>query len=356
MRNKNHIVRATLVGLVLVACMAATSVAMAYDETGTSADPSNCAACHGADAVSVEATGVLRQGPHGGYTSTGSTCSNCHSVHSASPVGILLLPRATFTETCELCHDGTGGSGVYGAIAARGLTVVSAHRTDTTSTVPGGSESTGGNSTATFSGEGSTLTCGDCHSAHGSNLVQPFTTDRRRNATDTAGFYSSELLRQKPNGATTSTTVYGSQWCGSCHAGRLSGLHDVINHPADTTGTGTFDYEDVQVLTGAGASSTTTGTLGGSNFGYVMPYPRTPGESGHSPICQQCHADGRHVGDVSTGTVAPSEVFSVSSADGGNSSDSPRFQVFPHESANDGLLIETGDDLCSNCHVSSQLR
>ena len=347
--------RTTLMVFMVAVCLAVVPAAMAYDETGMSADPSNCAGCHASGLASADATGFGRQGPHGGYSSTGSACGTCHMAHGAAADGYVLLPRATLTETCELCHDGTGGLGVYGAIAMRGLKVQSAHRIDTTSAVPGGDESTGGTSTVMFGGPDHTLNCADCHSPHGSKLVEPFTSDRLRNATDTAGNVSSELLRRRPTGAATETAVYGAKWCAGCHAGRLS-AHDVSGHPVDATETGAFDYEHVDRVTGVGSVSTELGTLGASNFGYVMPYPRTAGQDGHFPICQQCHEDARSVGDVSAGTIAGSEVFSVTSADGGGENDNPRFQVFPHESSNPDLLIETADDLCINCHLASQLR
>jgi len=322
---------------------------MAYDETGKLGDPSDCTLCHRLPFIGST-------GPHGGYTTTSSSCDACHSVHTASAEGILLMPEATLTETCELCHDGTGGQGVYGTIEARGLTVQSAHRTDTATVIPGGDAATGGASAVPSSGVVQTLNCGYCHSAHGTDLVEPFTTERARIASDTAGELTSELLKRRPTGATTDTPVFGSDWCAGCHQGRASGLHDVFNHPVDTSGTpNAFTYEHVQVVTGVNSTTTEFGGLGKSNFGYVMPYPRTSGQGSHKPICQQCHANSRSVGDVVEGSIAASETFSVTNADGNNPSDNPRFQVFPHESANVGLLVEVEDDLCSNCHHSGQL-
>lgn len=348
-------VRSLLVILAVVASMATASVACAYDETGTSADPSDCIGCHG-EYPSVDATDTARQGPHGGYSTTSNACAACHSVHSAAADGRVLLPGETLTETCELCHDGTGGRGVYGAIEARGLTVGAAHRTDTTASVPGADASTGTTATLVFSGVNSTLSCGDCHSPHGTKLVDAFTADRRRIETDTVGFFSSELLRQRPFGGTTAVSKYGSDWCASCHAGRITGEHETINHPVDSTSTaGAFTYENVQVVDGVGTTQTVAGALGGSNFGYVMPYPRTAGQGTHAPICQQCHEDARSVGDTVAGGIVAGEVFSVTSADGSNAADTPRFQVFPHESVNEGLLLENGNDLCTNCHMGDQL-
>jgi hypothetical protein len=244
---------------------------------------------------------------------------------------------------------------VYGAIAARGLTVVSAHRMvsstePSTTTIPGGDAETGGSRVGVFSGMGGNLTCTDCHSPHGSNVVEPFTGDRVRASVDST-ITSTRLLRRW--GA--DVPKYGSDWCGMCHQGRLSGSTATGNHPVDSSITQTqtvpFDYENIVRVTGVLASTTETGTLGRTNFGYVMPDdPRTPLQDGHFPICQQCHEDARNVGDVSPQQVAPGEVYNVSMADGVAAGDNPRFQVFPHESTNRRLLLETDDDLCLNCH------
>jgi hypothetical protein len=67
-------------------------------------------------------------------------------------------------------------------------------------------------------------------------------------------------------------------------------------------------------------------------------------------MCQQCHEDARHVGDVTLRTVDTTEVFDITALDGSAAGDNPRFQVFPHESDNDAFLIETDNDLCLNCH------
>lgn len=345
---------AHIAAILLIFVLAGIPAAWAYDETGATTDPGNCAVCHnGSDQVDVGGVGAARQGPHGGYSTTSRNCEICHRVHAAE--GELLYPRGTVTETCGLCHDGTGGSGVYGVLEARGLTVAASHRTETTNTVPGGNPVTGLDAPGPFTGAEGTLSCGDCHSPHGANTVDSYTTDRSRTPTDTTGFVSNELLRKLPSGATTETTKFGSDWCGGCHKARLN-VHDIINHPVDSgSGPGSFNYDNVQVLNGVDTSVTASGTLGRSNFGYVMPYPRTAGQGSHKPICQQCHEDARNVGDVASGTVSPSEQFTVTSSDGTNASDNPRFQVFPHESANSGLLVETGDDLCTNCHPAKQL-
>lgn len=335
--------------------------AYAYDETGSGRA---CIECHGED---VDGTGAALSGPHGGYVTTSSKCATCHSVHGAADDGILLLPEATVLATCETCHDGTGGNGVYGVIKARtGLDPASAHSMlDLATSIPGGSAVTGGARSATFSGVFGGLTCTDCHSPHGADVVDAFTGDRSRSATDTAGlgsssgFTSSRLLRRRPTSIETTwapVTEYGSDWCGACHAGRLSQHADgpMRNHPVDSvdsTLVAPFIYENVAYDTDA------YGTLGRTNHGYVMPdKPRNPKQVGHAPICQQCHEDARSVGDDLVNApgridLAPvSEEFLVSATDGISVGDNPRFQVFPHEAGSAVLLLEQGDDLCTNCH------
>lgn len=352
--------------------------AFAYDEmqppTGL-----GCPACHGMEEGQTATTTVepTRKGPHGGYSTGTQKCETCHTIHNANLGSVMLLPAATIKDTCNSCHDGTGGQGVYGVIAARGLTVQSAHRIETTNLIPGGAAD-GSSRTATFSADGGFLTCSDCHSPHDASTVASFTGDRVRESTPTAfpGVVTDKtnrLLRQRPTSSVATVTAYGSDWCGACHQGRLSS-HDatpVANHPADSTTTTTtpFVYDNVARQTAADTTTTEMGSLGANNYGYVMwestgtPAVRSGNQAGHYPICQQCHEDSRHVGDDPANPLTIStrngfdERFAITAADGapdgvGGSTDNPRFQVFPHESDNVRLLIEdTTDDLCLNCHL-----
>ncbi|MGB4593233.1 MAG: cytochrome c3 family protein [Coriobacteriia bacterium] len=141
-------------------------VAYAYDESTTTIPPmveENCVRCHSPFGYSVF-HGSTAIGVHGSYTSTTNKCASCHSVHVASPTGFSLLPGATIKASCESCHDGTGGGGVYGTIAARGLTVAAEHSVEMTTVVPGGSAADGGSAVYDFGGINDTLTCTDCHS------------------------------------------------------------------------------------------------------------------------------------------------------------------------------------------------
>ncbi len=347
-------VRTLLIGAFVLVVLLAAGPALAYDELSPSTGK-NCPDCHGLESGYTSPTvAPTRKGPHGGYSTGTQKCQTCHSVHDA-PSGVQLLPASTIKDTCNSCHDGSGGHGVYGVLAARGLTPASDHSIESTNVIPGGAAD-GGSRTATFSATGGLLTCSDCHSPHDASTVDSFTSDRARASGDlplsetaTNSPATDHLLKRQPTSANTSVTVYGSGWCGTCHIGRLSGSAGTVNHPVETETAG-FDYDHVQVVTTFTASTTTTGTLGGSNRGYVMPTPRTTGQNGHDPICQQCHEDARNVGDVTNGQLDSTEAFTVQSLDGTRSADNPRFQVFPHESENEHLLVETGDDLCLNCH------
>ena len=146
-----------------------------------------------------------------------------------------LLPGATIQAACYTCHDGTQGRGVYGAIAARGLVVGAAHRCETTRVVPGGDFATGGSVVVTFGGSSYTLSCDDCHSPHGASVVGTFTPERYRGSgvPPKDRWPTTNLLKQAPGDGASSTTVYGSDWCGACHEGRLSGAA-AHNHPVDS--------------------------------------------------------------------------------------------------------------------------
>jgi len=227
-------------------------------------------------------------------------------------------------------------------------------------------------------------------------VVASFIGERRRirGTADVtfADFSSTRLLRRSPTGAPAPVNEYGSDWCLACHQGRASGgsLH---NHPVESAVTypaeaSRFIYRRLAVLDSGGATfGTVIGQLGGEdavnlihdpavagvvanttgNRRFLMPWPRSvgaTGQSGHKPICQQCHEDSRDVGDLAANGSATAVPFNVAYADSmtwngsawvASATSNPRFQNFPHETENALLLIENADDLCLNCHPSMQL-
>jgi hypothetical protein len=297
----------------------------------------------------------------------------------------MLLPAPTVKDTCESCHDGTGGAGVYGIIKARtGLDPAATHSINSTSTIPGGSPD-GGSATGSFSGPGNTLTCSDCHSPHDGQTVEPFVGDRLRSdgASEAASLISTNrLLRQQPASADATVAVYGAGWCASCHRGRAeqhaseaTGM--VQDHPVMAVkgeGADEYSYDNLPVVGGTDSTATIMGRLGGSNTGYVVPEgeegpgSRSELQEGRGPLCQQCHEDARTVGPSERGTnpvLSEDQTFTASaySPDAGDeSTGNPQFTVFPHESDSRAFLVtqyepepaeatdEPSHALCLNCH------
>ncbi len=354
-----------LIALLIVAITPASS--FAYVDEGLS--PSiytQCIECHGATGTPPSQSNADTRtvtGPHLGYAATSHKCDTCHRVHNASGMAPHLLPDFTIVATCQICHDGTGGKGVYGVLAARGVPAnqISRHRVEATNLIPGGSSSTGGTSTVNFdpADPGRPMICTDCHSAHGADVVQAFTGDRRRVVPAATSISypitSSRLLKRKPGGFGAGVTRYGSAWCAACHQGRLAaraGLHD---HQVGNDPQGFYYQNVIRMVNDTSSPATETGTIGGTNRGYLM----TQGTKdrlfalGSGAICQQCHEDARDPGTLSAdASTADPTTFVVNSVDGTSAADVPRFQTFPHEVQGKRLLIEpaTTTALCDNCH------
>jgi hypothetical protein len=290
-------------------------------------------------------------------------CGLCHSVHTSLAPSVYLLSAATVSGSCLSCHDGTGATvGVYATIEAHdpaGATAVKAeHSVDVTNVIPGGSTALAGN-----------MGCSNCHSVHGANTVAPFMRDSGFSGTTFVGgagqpVVSDCLLRNDVNGTVGEYPEYGALWCASCHDERHSNS-DVVNHPVD--GDSAWGYGDV-VSTLLPTSwydypfgATATG-MGRTNGGYVMaPVTVTDGdgrvEARRSPMCQQCHEDARDVmqpfqGDYThRGVTDPLDP----AYDPWLAPINPQYLTFPHQTTNANMVVETGDDLCLNCHELNTL-
>jgi predicted CXXCH cytochrome family protein len=215
------------------------------------------------------------------------------------------------------------------------------------------------------------------------------------------------------NGQGGATAEYGSGFCFACHQGRIGNWRggQILDNDFATVG----DIGNQATVLGVAASTAATmgvdgvnhptsmkvayrnvATAGGNgmaltNQGFVM-FPVNPanhpdGElsqaarnSQGAPICQQCHEDARDlgatfsygdtdkkvpfggpvngalagaIGGLNTGGAGTGALFIAA----GN----PKYQNFPHETANLRLLVEGGDstqvgggnndNLCLNCHV-----
>ncbi|PKM83115.1 MAG: hypothetical protein CVU89_03000 [Firmicutes bacterium HGW-Firmicutes-14] len=384
----------------LAVCLVLLTAGTALAAHGSSGDRTGyveqsalgCAGCHADSATHTF-------GPHGGYTSTSNKCQLCHQVHNAGSAR--LLPGQTVTDACQHCHDitGTDSAPYYAsdlANPAYGSDVKASHRvfgtvngfvyntTFGSTTIPGGDATNGGDSTLDTSGQGALsgtdFTCNSCHTPHAvaANTVDIYLgeshvkqTTRNLGAGRMKIYLTNRILKRTVNGVDTGGT-YGTEWCAGCHQGR-DNMGDVFNHPVNQAGTG-YDMLDAALPAGAswlnGSNEATVvakayvmidtnGTPGGdadldadprSNIWYAMeatdpvngdaarPDGNVPFATGSGPACQQCHASPRNVDAAFwAGFDTEGEGY-------------PSRGTFPHLSTNTKLLVEAGDDFCTNCH------
>lgn len=289
--------------------------------------------------------------PHGNYTASSDKCLMCHMAHEASSSAQLLV-GATVSATCMTCHNQTGAKGVFGRIAAKGGTVRAEHTVDVTTTIPGGSTALSQN-----------LYCNSCHTPHDNTVMADFATD---DMVSNAGYPRHKLLRDDVDDAPRGTyTEYGSAWCAACHDRRHESraTEGLYNHPVDTTtayndsgvATSTPDPGPTPKLGGGAANSGYIFTPAASNtaeearvgYGRINPRPA-------APICQQCHEDARDVESA----VAPvnSNGYPLGNwSKVATTSMNPQYYDFPHQTSNPSFVVETGDDLCLNCHPTDFL-
>ena len=264
------------------------------------------------------AWGSALQGPHGGYSSLTNKCTACHSIHEASG-NYRLLPGNTIYDTCQFCHDGSNTRAenyVYGQIYGGEPPADYGHRMNTgTIAIPGG------DTTVAPYGPDSGLTCSSCHSPHG-NETRMITEEYSCDAT---AALSNHLLLRDPGRATGTVTFYGAKWCTDCHDRRHNERSGIYNHPVTLT----LSYGSASIAR--------------NNSNFQMD-PVNPTNTRTDPICQHCHEDAR---DVESAFVAPTEPTATTT--------NPKYNNFPHETENKYMKVETGDDLCLNCHATGDL-
>lgn len=341
-RTAGGLIAAALLVLVLPAA------ASAFPPPVSETEPFSLYSCDQCHATAGESSAWDGSGPHKHYSTTTAKCAVCHDVHQAPDAGVLLLRGATVSQTCLICHDGTGsGIGPYDSIEAHGGVVAGEHQIEITNVVPGGS-----------SNLANTLSCGDCHAVHGTNTVAPFLRDTGRAYAADLYVSSDCLLRNDVwSGVPNSVPEYSSAWCAACHDQRHSNAPLVNNHPVNTDAA--WGYGDIvsTVDTAVSWREALTGTtatgLGRTNSGYIMAPVAVAGDGRVDvrvdPICQQCHEDARDVEQVFSAD------YTFRGTDPWNSPTNPGFVTFPHQTTNANLLVEQWDDICLNCHSVAEL-
>lgn len=404
----------TLLAVAMVFLMAGAALAVSSaskwgDRTKPVAEISNCDACHAK--VAKRTSGP--HGGYQATTNKCIACHTVHAAGNASLLpGITVTGVCQFchdlTQTrngpynmMEL--DGSVGKQVYSAHRVAGISLPNSFVNEMGVNVPAGTLTAvaavgnivpGGNSTDGSAGalstagagalSGTNFTCNSCHTPHAlagttvgkflsESNVKKSTRHPVTNATLDADEYvlmmTDRLLKQKPNNVAGAVYEYNSKWCLTCHAGRDT-IATKHNHPVNENalayrfveaafnpaaggrtfadlqargyvyvdgnadkGTGVYDYTTDPRTNKQYAMTLTdplTGTLRTTWDGY---HPITNYAAG--PSCQQCHNSAREVEGA----------FSVVTA-----AYNPYRASFPHISTNKALLVEQGDDFCTNCH------
>lgn len=339
-------------GLFVVSAYAADYPWIPLDRTRPSCEP-----CHWETDPNRWPLGdetLRKYGPHGYYFSTTNRCVFCHTAHEAeervifqesSPTAV----RDTISELCFVCHDSTGKMGVYSQLAAFGYSVGASHTCDVSVAIPGGYG-------------GLTLTCTSCHTPHNNSRVagnwMSFSPRQSQSAASAKGntlYMTNRLLRDNLRNTPRGTySVYGGRWCAGCHQRRHAGIPGINNHPVDTQTAYqayTVNPADAPQL-GIFIFDPTAPNAYEAN-GRVSPRPAL------GPRCQQCHENTMDVEGQLTWRYGN---YSLPPATRTVDPDGPGPQParaigdsFPHQTQGANLLVETGDDLCLNCHSTISL-
>lgn len=401
-----------VLSLAILLMFALTGVAFAVNSHLPSGDrkmeikSDNCAECH--------AGGTLHtSGPHGGYSSTTDKCQSCHDIHGSAENSVLLM-GTNLTAACQYCHDLTatwaGPYNMTGVVSVKsahrvvGVDVYSykdseGHMNDSLTTgittIPGGNWYDGSEGTLNTAEQGqlsgNVFTCNSCHTPHGVQTVNNYLGESEiKHYEDFSGnqylYMTNRLLKQRPNVSSSVYMEYNGSWCASCHMGRDNRIVKHSNHPVNTFTHNSNDkysalndagkpyfpaYQFLAIakekgwlttsiasavsdnkiqISGSGAEATrdlranTQYRLTDKDFGNNED-PRDDADGyaeddvstsdspyEYGPACQQCHGSARDV-DTLFGALT-----------------NPARGSFPHVSVNKALLVEEGDDFCTNCH------
>lgn len=410
------IISLSLLAILVVLFTTTTGPAWSYDNvaasrtaSSSSGDARDCLLCHHDTTTPI--------GPHGNYTTRTGKCTTCHQTHRAEHPS--LLPANSITAVCQYCHDltqstyapyrfndlGSNESSVYSGHRVAGVPFPNEYINElgelvttepmetglTGNIIPGGSEFDGGTGSFTPKYNGSVskiyFSCTSCHSVHAimGTMVEPYLgesqlkVDRNKEAQFEKKIHlTNRLLRIRPNNVTEQVYQYGPRWCMTCHKGRGNTLiMPKFNHRINETANG-YSFLDIMpesdfIYPGGKTATLTDIMLKGfvivdtrssedaapgahvkkdprTNAWYTMSHwdsiDRSFREDGSipynaaGPVCQQCHGNARDV----------EKAFNI-----GASNSNPRRLTFPHVSPNKALLVETGVDLCTNCHEADSL-
>jgi len=352
-------------------------------------------------------------GPHGGYSASTTRCAACHTVHNAGNdkllPGTTVTAACNFCHDLTGTEEGpysaaklpNNGTAVKSAHRVAGITYfsgVTAWDNAGSGSIPGGNDTTGGSVYLNNGLKGNqgklsntSFTCDSCHTPHaivgstvakylGESVVKQSDrspiTGKQVEAGGRYIFLTDRILKNSINGQ--SATTYGTAWCATCHRGRDNDQMTAINHPVDETALAYDFLNEVTLLNSHTAGDVTTAgyvyidknnSASGSTTrdlaidprsnkrlamvagdplngnaarpdGFVT-YKNLAAVGGDAtktgPSCQQCHASARDV-EAKFWT----DDFNVTPLEGQ--------MTFPHLSTNKSLLVEEGDDFCTNCH------
>lgn len=332
-----------------------------------------CEACHG----TVGRSSV--HNPTVTYTDAGvagiGRCSICHDLHESQQVKC--LPERTISDFCFLCHDGTAAN-LDGDVDSDGGTALGYYRANNviyglpTNSTPGARHRINANNTGgasawvnvatdtiplggklySWKGQLEVLKCTSCHSAHGYQTVEPFWTKSPYplETTATSGVdYGYEAgvgktktnmyLRRRVN--TQTVTTYSSAWCAGCHMTAMNGvIPGDYDHPIDGNTAYQWFIPDPNTPPPGKEPIWSLYDSFWGGWSFTHKWQATSGAP--DPLCLNCHDDPVDVPNIGEAGDEDPFVFVSRSS-------------FPHESSNARFRVETGDDLCLNCHATTSL-